>query len=195
MKHGLFLIKYYLRKIFFKTKKVEGKANLKLNLGCGQMYLPGWVNIDLDQNVKPDLLCGFNDLHHHFEKHSVDEILMLHSISYLRLWEARDFFKRTNEILKVGGTLTLEFPDLVKCAKVVTSANDLDQYLEGVRGIFAFDLDQIKKKESFGTYSFGWSSWHIKKELLEMGFKEVQILDPETHGKRNWRDTRIIAKK
>lgn len=160
------------------------------------MYLPGWVNVDLDPKLRPDLVCSFNEVHTHFSRESVDEILMLHSISYLNLWEARTFFKNVFKILKDEGTLTMEFPDAVKCAEVILkSEHDSTKYLEGVRGLYAFDLGQIENEESYYPYVFGWSGWFMKEELLKIGFKSIQILLPETHGKRDWRDTRIVAKK
>lgn len=90
----------------------------------------------------------------------------------------------------------MEFPDVLKCADVIrNSEHDTAKYLEGVRGIYAFDIDQIKDEELYYPYTFGWSGWFMKEELFKIGFKDVQILLPETHGKRDWRDTRIIAKK
>jgi hypothetical protein len=91
----------------------------------------------------------------------------------------------------------MEFPDIVKCSKVIVKndAEDLDQYIEGVRGIYAFDMDQIKKKAHFTPYAFGWSAPHLKNVLLETGFTTVRSEDPLTHGARIWRDTRIIATK
>jgi hypothetical protein len=99
--------------------------------------------------------------------------------------------------LRTDGELVMEFPDIVKCSKVIVKndAEDLDQYIEGVRGIYAFDMDQIKKKAHFTPYAFGWSAPHLKNVLLETGFTTVRSEDPLTHGARIWRDTRIIATK
>jgi hypothetical protein len=33
----------------------------------------------------------------------------------------------------------------------------------------------------------------MKKTLQEIGFSEINILDPETHGQRIWRDSKLIA--
>src|SRR5882762_5655041 len=112
---------------FFKkrgTRKTWDNDQLKLNLGCGQLYMPGWVNVDLDPSVKSDLVCGFLELHDHFNKESVTEVLMLHSISYLRLWEARIFLNRIFDLLKQDGKLIMEFPDLAKCAEVVRTSEN-----------------------------------------------------------------------
>lgn len=30
---------------------------MKLNVGCGNHYAPGWVNVDLNSTVNPDVVC------------------------------------------------------------------------------------------------------------------------------------------
>ena len=68
-------------------------------------------------------------------------------------------------------------------------------YLEAVRGLYAFDLDQLEARVSYTPYAFGWSSWHLVLELERAGNGGVRVLDPATHGPRPWRDTRIEAVK
>jgi hypothetical protein len=174
---------------------IENFDDIKLHLGCGHDYKHGWVNIDIDYSVRADIYSNFGNIKNYFKGNTVQIISMSHSISYLNLWEARSFFSDAHKLLLKDGKLDIEFPDIVKCAKIIVSESDIDAYLEGIRGVFAFDLDQIKNKEYFIPYSFGWSGWQIKEELLKTGFKDVQILEPETHGKRAWRDTRVVATK
>ena len=192
-----------LRRLLYKTKRRTGLIDieklvshspLRLNLGCGSEHMNGWVNIDVSANTVADFLMDFKELKNIFKPASVDEIMMIHSISYLRLWEAQDLFGDVYSLLKFGGKYILEFPDIVKCsAHLLKHENNIEEYLEGVRGIYAFGIHQIARKENFYTYAFGWSSWHIKHELLHAGFVSVEIRDPETHNQLLWRDTRIEA--
>ena len=168
---------------------------VKLHLGCGSDYKHGWVNIDIDTSVRADIYTNFGSVKDYFNENTVEIVSMSHSISYLNLWQARIFFSDVYKLLLKDGKLDIEFPDIVKCAKIIISESDNVTYLEGIRGVFAFDLDQIKNKEHYTPYSFGWSAWQIKEELLKVGFNDVQILEPETHGKRIWRDTRVVATK
>jgi hypothetical protein len=167
---------------------------VKLNVGCGAMHLPGWVNIDINPKVNPDICCDLLTVKNHFQPASVDEIMLLHSISYLSLWEARIFFKNALTMLKDGAALIMEFPDIAKCARALLK-NDgaADEYLEAVRGIYAFDMNQIKRKQRYVPYAFGWSAWHISVELKAAGFRLINIEEPQTHGPRSWRDVRIVA--
>jgi predicted SAM-dependent methyltransferase len=157
------------------------------------LYKEGWVNIDLDKSLKTDICSDFMAVHDNFQFNSVKAITMIHSISYLNLWEARLFFKNMYDLLVQRGVLELEFPDVVKCGRALSSTKNAKHYIEAIRGVYAFDLDQINNQENFTTYSFGWSAWFIKLELEKVGFRDIRILRPLTHGRRNWRDTRIIA--
>jgi len=169
---------------------------LRLNLGCGKQHLKGWVNIDVSNSSIADIVIDFRKLKFIFRPNSIDEILMIHSISYLRLWESQDFFKEILSLLKPNGDLILEFPDITKCAKhLIKYENNTADYLEGVRAFYAFDLQQNILKENYTTYNFGWSAWHMKLELEKLGYKNIKILNPQNHGKRDWRDTRIEASK
>lgn len=195
--------KLYLKLKYFFYNKYKKKHNkfildqdvLKLNLGCGFDYKKGWINIDSNPNCVVDINCDFFNLEKYFSEKSISHIVLNHSISYLTLWQARDFFTKIFHLLKDGGVLEMEFPDIFKCATIIYSSNTNDDYLEAVRGLYAFDLDQIKNKEIYTPYSFGWSSKHMVLELQNIGFKKVEVLDPLTHGPRLWRDSRVLALK
>lgn len=180
----------------YLKKKRNYTEPLKLHLGCGSVYLKDYINIDVSSDSVADIVSDFRDIYKLYHENSVSEILMVHSISYLRLWEGIDFFKDSFQLLKYGGSLILEFPDIEKCAtQIIKSKNNYPDYIEAVRGIYAFDMGQIQRKESFYTYSFGWSAWHIEQELKNIGFSEVKIENPKTHECRIWRDTRVVASK
>lgn len=188
-------IKSYLKSLVYHCRKKEFSTGLKLNLGCGYEYKDGWVNIDLNKSVRTDICCDFINLKNHFTADSVELIYMIHSISYLNLWEANTFFLDSYKILSKGGVLEMEFPDIEKCAKLLIDADNFENFTEAVRGVFAFDLDQIQNRESFRPYSFGWSGKYMKEVLQNIGFAKVEILEPLTHGRRSSRDTRIVATK
>jgi hypothetical protein len=182
---------------YHKIKKQTYSLPLKLHLGCGMVYLNKWINIDINNNSVADIVCDYKKLYELYPYDSVSTIKMIHSLSYLRLWEAWEFFTMCFNLLKKDGVLILEFPDIVKCARVIieNERSDLAQYIEGIRGIYAFDLTEIKTHKKYVPYAFGWSTYHIEHELLKAGFSSIKASDPEEHNKRCWRDTRIEALK
>ena len=169
---------------------------LRLNLGCGGVNLPDHINVDSSAGAAADLLMDFSRIADVYPAGSVAQIQMIHSIGYLRLWQAQDLMRDLYALLQPGGLLVIETPDLSKCGKVVgEAAGDVARHLEAVRAIYAFDLAQDRRREPYSTYAFGWSGWHLRRVLEETGFREVRLLDPLTHGCRAWRDTRFEAVK
>ena len=183
-----------IKRVWLTPSKPDGK--IRLHLGCGQDYWPGYVNVDSGANSLCDVRMDFTRIGERYSNSSVVEVSLIHSLSYLRLWQARDLFIELYRILEPGGSIIIELPDLAKCAqKALACEDDLAEYLEAVRGFYAFGMDQIDQREMFTPYAFGWSSWHCKLELEKVGFSQVTVCDPQTHDKRRWRDTRIEAVK
>ena len=90
---------------------------VKLHVGCGNIYLDGFINIDLDpaHKLKVDLRADIRDLP--FKDNSVDVILAYHVIEHVHFHEALEMFKNWYRILKPGGWIVIECPDLVKTSK------------------------------------------------------------------------------
>ncbi|MGQ9369810.1 methyltransferase domain-containing protein [Azospirillum sp. ST 5-10] len=87
---------------------------VRLNLGCGDKLLPGYVNVDIADNragVRPDVVC---DLHRlgDFADDSVDEILAVHVVEHFWRWEVEDILREWVRVLKPGGRMVLECPNL-----------------------------------------------------------------------------------
>ncbi len=41
------------------NKAKFGTHSLKIHIGCGNDYRAGWINIDIDTNLKADFYCDF----------------------------------------------------------------------------------------------------------------------------------------
>jgi predicted SAM-dependent methyltransferase len=152
--------------------------------------------MDADRGASPDLVARIQDIGLFFSPASVREIRMYHSIGYLRLFEARRFFREAYRLLAQDGNLIVECPDAVKCARLLLeSGTDESSYLEAVRAFYAFDMTQVERGVPYTSYVFCWSPWHLERELRAAGFRDVTFSDPETHGQRLWRDMRLVATK
>ena len=93
----------------------------KLNLGCGKKILPGYVNVDITprQGAKPDVECDVRNLHV-FSDNYADEILSVHVIEHFYRWEVEAVLAEWVRVLKPGGTMILETPNLVTaCRKLL----------------------------------------------------------------------------
>ena len=56
---------------------------MKLNLGCGKDYIDGWVNVDLYDDSKCDVVYDLEKFPWPWEDNSVSEILIKHTLEHL----------------------------------------------------------------------------------------------------------------
>jgi len=83
---------------------------MKLNLGCEKFKLAGFVNIDKDENMKPDIVA--DALYLPYEDNSIDEIYAGHLLEHFSHTE--NVLKEWRRVLKEGGRITITVPDIEK---------------------------------------------------------------------------------
>ncbi len=83
-------------------------APRKLNLGCGEDFKDGFVNVDFHSHVRIDVQHDLNAFPYPFEDASFDHVLASHVLEHLD----RPFvvMKELHRLLKPGGTLTVKVP-------------------------------------------------------------------------------------
>ncbi|MBV8654202.1 MAG: methyltransferase domain-containing protein [Alphaproteobacteria bacterium] len=85
---------------------------MKLNLGCGQNKLPGYVNVDKYQTFAPDRVFDLEVFPWPFEDNSAQEIVMTHVLEHLGA-ETEIFLGIIKELYRVltpGGKLDIKVP-------------------------------------------------------------------------------------
>lgn len=175
-----------------EIEQYRGKSDLKLHLGCGQDYWPGYVNIDVDPSAKADLILDISELENTFDPGSISEVVMYHVINYLSLWEARGFFQALTRLMPPNGRLIIETVNLeAALAKVAQSKGNLGEYLEGVRALHAFGRDHMEAQARFVPNRFSWTRWHLEEELGAAGFASIRQTPVQSHAP--WRDMRLEA--
>jgi len=82
-----------------------------VNIGCGQKYVPGMINIDGNLFCRKDLWLDVT-LGLPFQANSVRGIYSSHMIEHLKLKKVRRLFAEFYRILKPGGRIRLVVPSL-----------------------------------------------------------------------------------
>jgi predicted SAM-dependent methyltransferase len=170
---------------------------LKLHVGCGDVYLEGWVNIDVESSkadVKHDLQTSLP-----YDDSSASFIYSEHFIEHLAAEAGANVLKEFYRVLKAGGVLRIATPDLRYLMK---------KYFLGWKS-----QDWIK------TYGYGWlqtraeminlcfRGWghqylydreELERRLREAGFKRLRNKRfgesdyEELRGKETRRDSKLI---
>lgn len=86
------------------------EQGIRLNLGCGYNRLEGWLNADASPYSAADRLMEAQDLD--FGNSSVEEVKALQLVEHLGFFRTKYFLSECWRVLKPGGRLTLETPDV-----------------------------------------------------------------------------------
>jgi predicted SAM-dependent methyltransferase len=83
---------------------------LRLNLGCGLTQVAGFLGVDLDPELHPDVVADVESLP--FEDDSVDEIYASHVLEHVPYDSPA--LTEWNRVLKPGGLITIIVPDIIQ---------------------------------------------------------------------------------
>lgn len=79
----------------------------KLNLGCGNDYRKGWINVDFNKKVKADVYCDFNK-NLPFKDNTFDYILLDNVLEHI--WEHLKFIDEIWRISKPNAIIDIYVP-------------------------------------------------------------------------------------
>jgi SAM-dependent methyltransferase len=88
----------------------------KLNLGCGSQKLRGYINVDVEKKVKPDLVHDFVRKPLPFQPGTINEVVMFHTIEHIRKVFHSFVFTEIHRVLRPGGSFILSYPDFAETA-------------------------------------------------------------------------------
>jgi len=95
---------------------------MKLHLGCGKNIKEGYINID--GFVKGENVVNMDILNMTYPDNSVDEILSEHLFEHIPFKDEERLFTECFRLLKVGGKLIVETPDMEWLCKKFLEGKD-----------------------------------------------------------------------
>lgn len=169
----------------------------KLNLGCGDKILPGYVNVDVVENrrgFKPDVICDLHQLTP-FEDNSVDEILSVHVVEHFWRWEVLDVLREWVRVLKPGGVMIVECPNLLSAARELLKNPDMaaGPGSEGQRTMWVFYGDP-GWKDPYMVHRWGYTPASLARVMQEAGLVNLSR-QPAQFKLREPRDMRVVGEK
>jgi SAM-dependent methyltransferase len=155
---------------------VSQATGLRLNIGCGNRRLAGWVGIDIETRPGADIVAPADQIP--LPDGCAREILSIHLLEHVYEWDVPAVLAEWARLLAPGGRLVMEMPDLRKCAR---------NLLDGLSGKHP---DQMHLWGIFGDATLhdrrmmhrsGWWFDRLAPIVCAAGFSEVREAHTQYH--------------
>ena len=157
--------------------------SIKLNLGCGNNYKPGYINIDKYNSTIADQVCDTSNLS--FDSCVVDLIEAFQLIEHFDYIQCKYVLSEWFRVLKPNGILIIETPDLEATYEKLINEG-IDSQNKTLQWVFGIDSRGMDHKTGF-TFTI------LKNLLEEIGFENILREKQQTHVYEH--GLRIICKK
>jgi len=170
---------------------------VRLNLGCGDKILTGYINVDIAteraSNV-PDVVCDVRDLSI-FSENYADEILAVHVVEHFGRWEVANVLKEWIRVLKPGGVMILECPNLLSACEEFLRNPKVHALPgpEGQRTMWVFYGDP-RWQDPLMVHRWGYTPQSLGMVMHEAGLRNLRQ-EPAQFKLREPRDMRIVGEK
>jgi glycosyltransferase involved in cell wall biosynthesis len=169
----------------------------RLNLGCGDKILPGFVNVDIAPargGKQPDVVCDLRRLEP-FATGSCDEVMAIHVVEHFWRWEVETVLAEWVRVLRPGGTLIVECPNLVAACEALLHDPKASAGAgpEGQRTMWVFYGDP-QWRDPLMTHRWAYTPDSLADLLRSVGLVNVRQ-EPAQYKLRDPRDMRIVGEK
>ena len=139
----------------------------KLNLGCGGNKIKGYVNIDCDNKLKPDMVLDFTKHMLPYKSGDVCEILLFHTIEHIRKCYHNAIFREFARVLCTKGRLYISYPNFWECAQ---------RWHQNYKGKRDFWEQTIYGRQAFPSdyHVSAMDPDEISNSLISLGFEDVK---------------------
>lgn len=169
----------------------HGLTDLRLNVGCGKWCLDGWVNIDIAVSPlarkAPEILCDIRKIP--LPDGCAAELMAIHVFEHVDRWDCEDTMAEWSRLLKRGGRMVLEMPDLIRCCRNIingTEGKKPDQL--GMWGLYGEPVGPLMQ------HKWAWTFKTIRPLMERCGLADVKEERTMFHQSgRDVRDFRVEA--
>lgn len=160
--------------------------NIKLNLGAGGVDYQDYLSVDLNDK-RAHIHMDITKLD--FDDNSVTEILASHVFEHLNPYKAFEILQDWLRVLKPGGKLIMEMPDIEKVCRAFLEADLQLRY--GLLNVIYGSVnttDTGDPSDITSPHLFGWWPQSMYDHLMGAGYENVVFMDEQIpHPGHNFR--------
>jgi predicted SAM-dependent methyltransferase len=143
------------------------KKEIKLNLGCYNRKIYGFVNVDILPEFEPDIIDDVGKLKK-FKDNSVDLVYASHLLEHFSRHDTLKVLKRWYEVLKPGGKLRISVPDFNKIVRYYLFSQDIEE----VHGLL-----HAAQANPYDIHYISFDEKYLSKCLTSVGFRIIEPYD------------------
>lgn len=170
---------------------------VRLNLGCGDKILPGYVNVDVVEaraGKSPDVICDLHKLTC-FDNDHADEIMAIHVVEHFWRWEIENILREWLRVLKPGGSMILECPNLLSACEALLATPEAGSRPDkaGQRSMWVFYGDP-GWKDPLMIHRWGYTPYSLAQLMQSVGMVNVRQ-EAAVYKLKEPRDMRLVGEK
>ena len=146
---------------------------MKLHLGCGRRFIPGFVNVDIAALPHVDMVADVRRLES-VANGAAELVYASHVLEHFGRGEYMEVLREWHRVLRPGGVLRLSVPDFAACAAVYYEQGLVD----GLTGLIG--LVTGGQRDTFDFHKMIFDRELLSQGLLRVGFKNVRPWDWRT---------------
>ena len=151
----------------------KAPAPTKLHVGCGRIYIPGFLHIDIQPAPHIDMVSEADNLTS-IEDESVELLYACHILEHYDRWHYKKALGEWLRVLKPGGVLRLSVPDFQACVEIYAKIG----LVNGPSSIIGLVCGGQRGPFDFHKMVFDRPS--LSKALTDTGFNTIRDLDWRT---------------
>ena len=159
---------FSLRTTFFPVSLEQDYPSL--HLGCGDIRLPGFINIDFLQTAATDLVADITILEK-FKENSVSSMYACQVLEHFSHDEIPRILKRWFEVIKPGGSIRISVPDIDRIVKIYL--NNWEHFRKEKNSPW-IGLIYGGQKDQYDFHKTGFNAYWLKLLLEDAGFINAQ---------------------
>ena len=148
-------------------------GEVKLNLGCGDDLMEGYINIDL-YNPNAEVQVDIRKLP--YGDDSVDEVFSSHALEHFSKHETIPILTEWNRVLKSGSRLIMNLPDLEWCMLNWLNTPERDKWEWAVDSIFGHQMAEGE------VHQAGFTKSRLEYLLTTTGYNNISVVNHQSHG-------------